>query len=358
MIITRKIAYGYLCKILSPNISSEIFDLDKNSSAWELIYEVADSTFVLSELHQSIVRKGMKDVVPDSMLAALDEISGLISIRKFRLLAQMREVNSALSLAGILPVWLKGAALLSEPEGLSEPRLMSDLDLWIPEKREQALALSILGGLGYSTKPGALLHDWDESHHYAPMFHPKRPVSIELHRHVIRKSLGTLLSDVGAAGRLEHSTMDDLPIARLSYPDRVMHSLVQCSLMSTPPIDTGQIRLMKVMDLVRLLGRSGAYVIPPETVNILNSSAWTQPIGRFLTLLERDFGVPNPLDGDSAYCDAVDHFLVHRRPPASIVFKRLFQAPGSWRKLLSQPSAWPEKIARRVALAMAIKVRG
>lgn len=348
MLLTRKSAYDRLCRILAPASPYAGQDLNPDHPCWPLLFEVADANFVLPELHQSIRKKGMRGAVPEPMLDGLDEVARLIETRNTRLLAQMREISAAFAEADILPVWLKGAALLTEPEVNHQPRLMSDLDVWVPEPEKQAIALAVLTRLGYATKPEALAADWDDSHHYAPLFHPERPVSLELHRHVVRKVYGSLLPDADAVERLDLVTLEGLPIARLALRDRIMHSLIQSSLMSTPPIETGQIRLMKMLDLARLLARDGTHALPPALLKTLIASPWRKPLRRFLTLFERDFLVVNPLGTDATYCRAVDHVLCHGRPSPKVVLHQLLRQPANWSHFLSHPEEWGKKLARRI----------
>lgn len=130
--------------------------------------------------------------------------------------------------------------------------------------------------------------------------------------------------------------------------DRIMHSLIQASLMSTPPIETGRIRLMKMVDLARLVARDGSHALPIDVVTKLTDSLWQVPLARFLTLFERDFLVSNPLGTDIAYCEAVDYLLRHGRPLPKVVLRQLLQPPGNWRRFMSKPSQWPEKVVRRI----------
>lgn len=346
----RKSAYDRLCRILAPAIPDDGYDLCPDAPLWPWIFQLADANFVLPELHQALLDKGLEDRVPEVMLATLTEVSRLMASRMARLLAQMREVNAALAADGIRPVWLKGAALLTERAGLRHPRLMSDLDLWIPTREGQEHTLDLLAKLGYSPKPASAYQDWSESHHYAPLFHPKHPVSLEVHRHLVRKVFSALLPDAPALERAETGEVQGLPIARLSWRDRIMQSLIQCSLMSTPPIETGQIRLMKVVDLARLLARHERHNLPTEMTETLTKSQWRKPLARFLTLLERDFGISNPLQEDRLYCRAVDYLLLRNRPAPRIVLRTVVRPPSNWRRAILDPRRWPKALVSRLSV--------
>lgn len=351
MSLMRKDAHALLCRILAPASACTTIGLTPEDPRWTTLFELADANLVLPELLPQLIDKGLRESVPEPMLACLAEIDTLMAARSAELLAQMKEINGAFAEAGILPVWLKGAALMSEPEGQRRPRLMHDLDVWIPSPKEQTDALAVLAHLGYEMDSKAVATDWQDSHHYAPLYHPERPMRLELHRHIVRKAFGDLLPDDRALARCEHATLEGLPIARLALADRVMHSLIQCSLMSTPPIERGQVKLMKLLDLARLIARGGPHhALAPEVVETLRASPLPlrKPIQRFLTLFERDFLVTNPLGKDTRYCDTVDYCLLHGHPPPSIMMRLLLQPPTSWRQLLSEPGEIGNKIVRRI----------
>jgi hypothetical protein len=351
MSLMRREAYALLCRILAPAGNDAIPETRPEDPRWPILFELADAHLVLPELHPRLIDRCLQESVPEAMLSCLVEIDRMMATRNAELLAQMKEINTAFAEADILPVWLKGAALMSEPEGQARPRLMSDIDVWVPSPRKQADALAVLASLGYETDSKAAATDWQDSHHYAPLYHPERPMRLELHRHIVRKVFGGLLPDERALARCEHATLDGLPIARLALADRVMHSLIQCSLMSTPPIERGQVKLMKLLDLARLIARGGPHhALAPELVETLRASPspLRKPIQRFLTLFERDFLVANPLARDTRYCEIVDYYLQHDHPPPSVMMRLLLQPPTSWRQVLREPGEIGNKIVRRI----------
>lgn len=353
----QKEAHDLLCRILAPANAFPDCDLGPDDPRWPVLFQLADANMVLPQLLPQIKDKGLNARLPEPMQTALDEVAALMEAHSAALLAQMHEINAAFAQADILPIWLKGAALMSEPEGQRRPRLMTDLDVWVASPEKQPEALAVLSRLGYQTEEKAVSMEWGDSHHYPPLFHPQQPMRLELHRHIVRKVFSGLLPNAQALEKCEYATLDGLPIARLALPDRIMHSLIQCSLMSTPPIATGQVKLMKLLDLARLISRTGQHAFPEEVVKRLAVSpmALRKPIQRFLTLFERDFLVKNPFCSDAAYCNAVDYFLKHGRAVPAAVVKQLLQPPGSWRRLLSEPGQIGSKIARRVRYALNLK---
>lgn len=346
---TRESAYRALCRMLAPGGDFESCPFAPDDAHWPLVFELADTSLVLPELRQALEDKGWREFVPMPMLARLDTLYDLLLDHCRLIQEQMAEVSAALNAVDVIPVWLKGAALLSEDGWQRRARVMSDLDLWVPDAEEQARALQALHRLGYFAKPNTREEDWKDSHHYAPLMHAQRLQTLELHRHVVRKAFGGLLADAAAVARLDPANWRGLRIARLSLPDRLLHSLIQCTLMSTPRIESGRIRLMKVIDFIRLLQRTGRPELPEEMLSALSSEPWREPMGRFFTLLERDFGLPNPLGSDPFYCARVDHVVRRRGPVLTWRLRTLLTPPADWGRFLCAPREWISKVAGRIA---------
>lgn len=338
-----KPAHDALCRILSGRIAPDEWPWADDDSIWPQIFAVADANFSLTELHRELTRQAALSRVPEGMRQALLAADRLTRDRCAALRDQALEINALLQGRGIVPIWLKGATLLVGDGWQSRTRLMSDLDLWVPDPSQQREALLCLGQAGYVPKPAAQERDWENSHHYAPLFHPQRTATVEVHRHVVRKALAPVLPDSWARDRIESVQDGERMLYRLNLLARIRHSLVQCSLMSTPPLESGRIRLMKVMDLVALLRQVGYDRLPDAVLEPFVHSPWRKPMSRFLTLLERDFGLPNPLDHDEAACRAVDHVLRHQLPPLHWRLRQLAE-PARWLSLLRSPWSLGRKV--------------
>lgn len=319
-------AFGQLCRILAVQ---EQTDSCRHiaPSLWPEIFSIADRTHVLPGLHQALVASPLDYPVPEPMLEALEAIYHLILARCEESRAQIEEITQALSAVNIMPVWLKGAALLTEDTWQQDIRLMSDLDVWIPDPSEQQLALDVLAELGYQYNPRYSELSYAKHHHYAPLVHSQRLMPVELHKHVVQQTLGGLLPDAVAKARLDIVDWQSKTIARLSLDDRIMQSLIQCTLMSTPQMNSGRIRLMKVLDLLRLLQRTGRNELPASIVHDISNLPWRQTMSQFLTWLEKDFGIANPLDYDDSYCSAIDCWVRSGKPPLSFTLQQVMHLP-------------------------------
>lgn len=319
-------AFTQLCRILAAQGQTDSYP-HIDPSLWPEIFSIADRTYVLPGLHQALAAGPLDYSVPEPMLEALDAIHHLILARCEESRAQIEEITQALAAVNIMPVWLKGAALLTEDAWQQNVRLMGDLDIWIPDPREQQLALDVFMELGYLHNPNYSEVSYTKHHHYAPLVHPHRLMPVELHKHVVRQTLSDLLPDAVAKERLDIVVWQGKTIARLSLDDRIMQSLIQCSIMSVPPMNSGRISLMKALDLVRLLQRTGRNELPAAIVHDISSLPWRQTMSQFLTWLEKDFGIANPLDDDDRYCAAIDCWVRSRKPPLSFTLQLVMHLP-------------------------------
>ncbi|MGZ8223362.1 MAG: nucleotidyltransferase family protein, partial [Methylobacter sp.] len=319
-------AFSQLCRILAAQGQTDAYP-HIDPSLWSEIFSIADRTYVLPGLHQALVAGPRDYPVPEPMLEALDSIHHLTLARCEESRAQIEEITQALASVNVMPVWLKGAALLTEETWQQNTRLMSDLDVWIPDPGEQQLALDVLAELGYLYNPRYSELSYAKHHHYAPLVHSQRPMPVELHKHVVQQTLGDLLPDAVAKERLDVIDWQGKTIARLSLDDRIMQSLIQCSFMSVPPMDSGRISLMKTLDLVRLLQRTGRNELPASIGHDISSLPWRQTMSQFLTWLERDFGIANPLDDNDRYCAAIDCWVRTGKPPLSFTLQLVMHLP-------------------------------
>lgn len=340
-------AYGHLCRLLHPLPTGDACPLGPDDDLWKVVFAVSDVTLTLPQLYQALRDKGWLGSVPSEMVEALQAVHDATIELGRALTEQMVELGQAFNAAGIVPVWLKGAALLTEPEWPAAARLMSDLDVWVPDPARQVEAFATLERLGYLVTPFGGSVDWSDSHHFAPLMHPHRATRVELHRHLVRKVYSDLLPDATALGRVETAGWQGTSVARLSLRDRMVQSLVQCSVMSSPHIASGQIRLVKVMDLLGLLRRTGRLELPPDVVAVAGAGPWRGTMSRFLTLLDRDFGVPNPLDHDEAYCGAVDRYLRRGRPSWSWLLAEAVRPPADRRLSVHQARTWRTRATNR-----------
>lgn len=349
----RLAAWQLLCRLLRGGPDHALPPHD--DAIWPQVMALVDQNLVAPQLYRALQSQGVLQRVPDDMQWVLQETWRLTQLHCQALRRQMLHLSQALTQAGICPVWLKGAALLLEPDWPARVRLMSDLDVWVPQPGQQQQALHILQRLGYQSKPVADVEVWNASHHYAPLFHPQQVATLELHRHVVRRRLADMLDDEHARRQLQRLDWQGVPVARLSLDLRIVHSLIQCTLMSTPSLASGQIRLMKVMDFLALLDEAGYATLPPHLAEPLAHGGRRRAMSRFFTLLQRDFALANPFDHDPAWCQAVDHLLLYNRLPWRAVVSEALVRPENWGYLLRRPWLWPVKLLARLRLGHSVR---
>ncbi len=109
---------------------------------------LANQTLTTPSLMELTVR--FKDEIPEDVCLYVREMFERNIIRNDRLAAQLAETVSALNARGVTPVLLKGAAMLATtPRERWGAKMMSDLDIMVPENETQT-ALDSLLTIGYA----------------------------------------------------------------------------------------------------------------------------------------------------------------------------------------------------------------
>ncbi len=179
----------WVCRVVSPfSTRAQILDQAPAPIRWELVFAAASSHLILPFIHPCLEEKGLLELAPPEARAALEQVYRLNADRNAALAGQVRRVSSALNRAGIVPVWLKGAARLIEGTKWSTMRPMLDLDLWIPAG-DMAFAIEALKAEGYGTrgpdKPG--------TKHDAPLYHDAETARVEVHHHLVDPAFSRVL---------------------------------------------------------------------------------------------------------------------------------------------------------------------
>lgn len=299
-----------LCRIVSPfSATREVAAVLPADDAWQPLIAMADAQYVLPELHGVLSGHGLTGSIPPAIADMLEAYFDIGVGRNADLRSQMIEITQALALDGIAPVWLKGAIHLTQPDWQRSGRVMSDLDLWIPDPEEQRVALARLDREGYLVHPGERDGRWKRSHHYAPRHHPARAGQIEVHRYLVRPYLASLLDGAETARNLAWRDWGGGRIGEPCLEHRIMHSLIQCTMMSTPPMRAGKARLMKYLDLARLLARAGGPTLPPEIAARIAHRRWRSHVAAFLTLAEAELEIVNPFPAMPWWSRSVAHVM-------------------------------------------------
>jgi hypothetical protein len=281
------------------------------------------------------------------MLESGQQIYNALLCRSELLQEQMMEISYALNMVEIVPVWLKGANTLISSNWKNSCRLMNDLDFWLPDPSQHKSAIKALDQLGYFVKPPTKDPDWKLSHHYAPRMHAQRTATLEVHRHLIRPSFAHLLPDNNACSNIQWLRWNGLSIGVLALNDQISQSLVQCTVMATPQLNSGFVRMMKVIDLLRLLEKTNKQQLPEIVINRIESGETICDIITFMTFFEAFFSIRNPFGNDPSLIHLLEK---NNYTPERWLRKNSLKAPANWRQFFITPTSWPSKLSRRIRM--------
>lgn len=200
----------FILAVISPALcKSEVLSKFKISECdWINIFAVADRGLVAPLLYSCICDKQMENVCPEDFIQALKAYSGANQKRNAIHRDILIEAASHLNKVGIKPTLLKGAHALVGLLPHSESRIISDIDLLIPEERLEE-ALEVLLGLGYYHDADANHSHSLDSHHVDPLFHPSGEGYLELHRRPnFSDRYSPLISNCFDSSSLELKTID------------------------------------------------------------------------------------------------------------------------------------------------------
>ncbi len=326
-------ALHWLCRAVSP--LTQAGDVTPLAPAdWPLVMRLADWHMLLPELYLAALRHGDRLGVPQEMLETLEAFHFLNNERNDRLRAQMRHLSRAFSNAGIRHVWLKGAVWLLEDQGGPSGRMMSDLDLWLPDRASHPAALQLLADLGFHRLPGQEDADWHMSHHYAPRFSDDWPARVEPHHHIIDPRFAGLLPDEKLLDAVRWVEWEGAKIGIPGTTDRILHAMVQASVMAIPSFGTGRTPLMKGFDVVRLCAQHNGGALPDEVAAWVGRPEWESWSRPLLGVLQPLFGLSTPLATDTR---------VYRRLCLSTRWPRLALLIETWARVVDG------KLFRRLA---------
>ncbi|WP_340265608.1 nucleotidyltransferase family protein [Sphingobium mellinum] len=171
---------------------------------WAAIVGLANKTLCSPMMAARLEGAGRLADVPEDVRAFLGEMLARNAERNQRLLAQLGEATAALSMVGVQPVLLKGAAWLASAAAQERgARMLADLDLLVPTGAFFA-AIDRLRAIGYELEAPALRPDVP-----AVLWRTQDPGTIDLH------------SDYGSPATLFYRYED---LARDAKPPRLLGS--------------------------------------------------------------------------------------------------------------------------------------
>jgi len=176
----------FLCACLSrcPHRRDVLASTMAGALPWGAILQRAGAHLVTPSLAGALAEAGLLERLPEEIHDYLETVRDLNRARNRELYSELVRVAAALNAVGIAPQLLKGAAaLLPGQYAGAHDRVIGDLDLRVPAERylDAAEAVRMLGyrdAQGYAVEPG-------EHHHGAPLLHPSKPVTVELHQRTL-----------------------------------------------------------------------------------------------------------------------------------------------------------------------------
>ncbi|MEA9601208.1 nucleotidyltransferase family protein [Polynucleobacter sp. MG-28-Ekke-A2] len=342
--------YRWLCKVISPaylqgksNLSIPVGDKD-----WREIIYLASFHGVLPSLFIALRNNQLLDSLPKDLSEALEGFYELNCLFNVQLRDQIISTTRLLNGCGIEPIWLKGAIHLLAPNWRQSSRTMADLDLWIPEPKEQLLAIEILTNDGYFIQPESVGKDYRLSQHYAPIIKSGQPARLEIHRHIVTPFCCALLNDEDALKKVVRGDKEGCSFGILSTEDQIMQSYLQCTEQGADCFNPrNTVGLMKMVDFLERFSSPDHLEKWFSENPQLNGEPWRLKARQFHSHLNCYFSIDYNGKKNSSYMRQVVFALnFPRLDGIYYIIKH-----GSfllWRRKLGALNNWPGKLYRKL----------
>lgn len=196
--MTHAELYYFICRCLTMDTNPERrpgveSDLVTGRVPWEAFVWMGSSHFVLPALYSAFKRHALLPLLPADLAEHLSGIYHLNFDRNQQILQQSKELVRMLNQGGIEPVFLKGAGhLLQNLYPDPGDRVMSDIDILVPENQVEAAAAILYAG-GYAHPKAFADYNFDKHHHLPGFEHPGTVAMVELHHSALAGNFGKLL---------------------------------------------------------------------------------------------------------------------------------------------------------------------
>lgn len=293
--------YQWLCKSIGPAYlqQASAFSIPMSNVDWREIIYLASIHGVLPRLFGRLKANQLLEHLPKEVSEALEGFYELNCLFNIQLRDQILATTHLLNSQGITPIWLKGASNLLAPDWESSSRTMLDLDLWIPEPKDQLRAIEILTHDGYYIQPESVGVDDSLSQHYAPIIKSGQPARLEIHRHIVSPFCSTLLPDEDAAKKIICRDQEGCGFGILSPDDQIMQSYLQCTEQGVDCFNPrNTVRLMKMVDFLERFSSPDLVEKWLSQNPLLNANPWRLKAHQFASHLNCYFsiGCPEPMN--------------------------------------------------------------
>jgi len=297
---------------------------------WDEIIDFANQHLLIPTLYEALKQKNLIEYVENKLMVEyLETVYNINSTRNKNILAQLQDLSDLFLQISVKPVLLKGAASLSEGHysGMGE-RMMSDIDILVPEERVME-CIELLESKGGYRPIDSEENFWtDDGHHYRRIYSENGVAALELHRYCLGKGYPYLSNSrvmeyvkdsksIGNAFVIEptfelyhaflHSEISDLSYENNVLPLRHLH---QAAIIATKYKDE--------IDWVLLEKEVDRYSISEDKSKKYKlSSVWSS----YLYALNRLFKVevPPEMIGDSKHFEKIIHYMENYNKKDTIV---------------------------------------
>ena len=274
-----------LCALLRPADGPVPAALDHpgdREDAWIAVAGLANSQRVSGYLHAALTQRRSRTPFGFGDYALV--VAEANARRNMAIIDQLIEIGRCLNAAGIIPMAIKGAAFLLDTNGAVSNRMPLDLDIMV-EERHFGAAIAALMAAGY-----CLSEAEDNRAHAQNLFHPERPMPVDVHRTFGRQRSLVPSSEVW---------MDAVPAAshtvRLLLPSpahRLFHAIFHADLQNRFH-SLGHISLQLMLDIAELLTRYPAMDIR-AVENLFEAKGFGHIFSSAMYAAHATVGAPGP----------------------------------------------------------------
>jgi hypothetical protein len=128
---------------------------------WDLLIQQGYASGLLARMYNVLSIEKLLEYIPKHIIWHFESAYKLYQAHYLDVVYEMDKISQALNVAGIKPVFLKGAGYIASRDNCYFGRLFADVDIYIP-KNKIASAEQMLKWQGWESKK---LDDYDESYY-------------------------------------------------------------------------------------------------------------------------------------------------------------------------------------------------
>ena len=186
----EKQAIYFIAKCLTLHLFKERINEVKQAIAtdkinWDKIVKVSSGHMVIPALYLNLKKANLLSCLPKDLVTYFAKITRLNKKRNLALLKQAKEIDVLLQERGIIPVFFKGTAHLSENlyQDIAE-RMLGDIDFLV-KKSQIKKAANILINKGYYPLNKDFKSDKNSAKHYNRLANNNAIAAVEIHWQIV-----------------------------------------------------------------------------------------------------------------------------------------------------------------------------